>query len=115
MPVLQIARVNNVWRAAPANSGVSYTFQYEAGGQEVAVQQLAAAMREGPEALTNGVPEIFQVPEGVEAGTVVQTLFGTTDQLMWGAQTIIYGTVGDEMLIDDLEAAGEALALAIVG
>lgn len=113
MPTLLIYRnAAGSWEAAPANSGVEYTFQAIDGSQEVAVQQLAAAMQEGEEAVVAGAREIFDIPAGVSEEGVVQTLFGTTDTMTY-IDRIIWGTVGDDMLIDDLEAAGEALALAL--
>lgn len=112
MPNLLIARVDGIWKAAPANSGVEFVFKTELGTQETAIQQLAAAMQEGGEAVINGAEEIFVIPEGFEPADVVATLFNTTDTLTYVSR-IIYGTVGEEFLIDDLEMAGQALMLAI--
>jgi hypothetical protein len=112
VPNLLIARVGGIWKAAPANSGVEYVFQTIEGSQEPAVQQLAAAMKEGAEAVINGADEIFVVPPGTTSETVVETLFSTTDTLTYEAR-IIWGTVGEDFLIDDLAEAGEALALAL--
>lgn len=114
MPTLLIHRTAGDWVAAPANSGVQYSFQMVEGSQETAVQQLAAAMQGGEGAVVAGAEEIFVIPDGVPAAQVVQTLFGTTDTLTY-VSDIIWGTVGEDMLIEDLEAAGRALALALVG
>ena len=113
MPSLLISRINGIWQASPANSGVSFVFQTVEGSQETAVQQLAAAMQEGPGATVAGTPEIFEIPEGYTPDEVVSTLFDATDILTFG-ERIIYGTVGEEFLIDDLEAAGEALMAALL-
>jgi hypothetical protein len=112
MPTLLIHIADDNWVAEPANSGIQYTFSTIEGDQEVAVQQLAAAMQQGEEALVNGVSEIFEIPQGVDAEQVVQTLFNTTDTLTY-IDRIIYGVVGEEMLLDDIVQAGEALALAL--
>jgi hypothetical protein len=113
MPVLLISRVDGVWQASPANSGVSYAFVQADGTQDIAVQQLAVAMQQGTGALVNGVPEIFVLPDGVQAEQVVQTLFGTTDVLTYVSR-IIYGVVGEDMLLDEIAQAGLALAAALV-
>lgn len=114
MPTLLIHRTaGGDWVAAPANSGIQYSFQTIEGTQEVAVQQLAAAMQEGQQALIAGANEIFVLPPGVGEEQAVQILFNTTDTLTY-VDAIIYGTVGEEMLLDDIEAAGEALAAALL-
>lgn len=113
MPSLLIARVNGIWQASPANSGVSFVFQAIDGSQETAVQQLAAAMQDGAGATIEGAPEIFEIPEGYTPDEVVSALFDSTDILTFG-ERIIYGTVGEEFLIDDLEMAGEALMAALL-
>lgn len=115
MPALLIHIVDNSWVAAVANTNVQYTFVGTSQSfQETAVQQLAAAMQEGQEALVNGLPEIFQLPEGAQSEAVVNTVFGTTDQIVLG-ERVVYAAVGDDVLVDAgvLEEAGEALALAL--
>ena len=112
MPTLLIARLNGTWSASPANSGVSYTFQAVGGDQSVAVQQLAVAMQDGTGAVIAGANEIFVIPNGVTSQQVVESLFRTTDVLTY-IERIIYGTIGDEMLIDDMSQAGIALAAAL--
>ncbi len=52
MPTLLIHRLpEGTWVAAPANSGVQYTFQTYEGSQEPAVQYLAANMKQGERAV----------------------------------------------------------------
>lgn len=102
------------WIASVANSGVAYRFVAdEVGEQAVAVQQLAVAMQEGNAALLEGIPEIFDIPPEVEIQEVVGDLFCMTDEMMF-AEEMIYAAVGEEMLIDDLELAGEALARVLI-
>lgn len=102
------------WISTVANVGVTYRFVGETlEEQQIAVQQLAAAMQQGEAALLNGAEEIFEFDSTqIGAQEVIGDLFVTTDQMMF-EDAIIYGTVGEEMLIDDLEMAGEALARAL--
>ena len=102
------------WQASPANSGISYVFTGATlDEQATAVQQLAAAMQQGNQALANGIPEIFNVPNN--AGAVQQTidsLFGATDGIVYNGVPA-YTAVGDEVLTECLDEAGIALALAL--
>src|SRR5256885_7782313 len=114
MPSLLIHEIaDGDWVAAPANSGVQFTFQTIEGSQDLAIQQLAAAMQQGEEALVQGISEIFVMPPGVGEEELVQMLFNTTDTLTY-IDAIIWGTVGDDMLLDDIVEAGLAGVLLVI-
>jgi hypothetical protein len=113
MPALQIHIVDGSWIATVANTNIKYTFVGDnLGDQETSVQQLSAGMQEGQGAATEAISETLEIGE-TPAAEVAEQVFNTTDVLMYGDE-IIYGTVGEEMLWDDLEAAGEALAAMLV-
>lgn len=108
MPGLLINIVNDNWVAEVANTDISYTF---AGGnlamQSQNVQNLSLAMEMSEE---NGITVTsFFEDMGVENDVMVEQLFGDTDMILYVGR-VIYGTVGDESLIDVLVEAGEALA-----
>ncbi len=109
MPALLIGKIDGVMQASPANSGEFFALQTSDGDQSVALQQLVTAMRDGEGAMVNGAPEIFVIPEGYQPSQVVQSLFGTTDGIVFGGRPI-YTCVGDDVILDDLDLAAEALA-----
>lgn len=108
MPTLLINVVNGSWTVQVANTGVSYTFSGATlDAQAVSVQGFAETMAEG-NADVGFFLEAWDVPEE----QLAQQLFGTTDMITYVGD-IIYGSVGEEFIIDDLEVAGEALLAAL--
>lgn len=108
MPSLLVSIVNDRWAVQVANTDISYNFiGATLDAQEPYIIGFA-------ESMAQGVGDVADCLEGVEitGAELAQQLYGTTDILMYSAK-IIYGTVGEEFLIDDLEAAGEALWLVI--
>lgn len=110
MPTLLIHKVTGSWVAAPTGH-TQYTFKTIDGSQEPAIQQLAAAMQQGQAAVKNGIDEIFNLPTNSNKDQIVQNIFNTTDTLTY-VNKIIYGTVAPDMLLDDIELAGETLRMA---
>lgn len=109
MPTLLIHKVAGSWVAAPTGHG-QYTFETIDGSQEPAIQQLAAAMEHGQDAVIDGIDEIFNLPTNSNKNQIVQNIFNTTDTLTY-IDKIVYGTV-NEMLLDDIQQAGKALRMA---
>lgn len=98
------------WVAAPANSGVEYAFVDD---QVEAVQELAEAMQAGRAAVVAEVGDIFVLQPGTDLEGVVDTLFNTTDSLTF-AETVVFETEGEDMLVNELVECGDALAAAII-
>jgi len=118
MPALIINIIQHdgqrAWMASPANSEIFYFFRGAyIGDQAESIQLLSVCMQQGMEALLNGIPDVFDFPEGLRAADAVQQLFQTTDQILY-INRVIYGAVGEDMLIDDLELVGRALAEVII-
>jgi len=81
---------------------------------EAAVQRLAAAMKQGQAAVIEQQNQIFAAALENEPNPEVLTLFSTTNDLSFAGK-IIFETIPSEVgaevtLLNDLEAAGEALA-----
>lgn len=109
MPALTIHFVDNHWVADIANTNIRYQFYGQTLQEEViSVRSVADDMARN---YTGNMNTFFEGGDEIPNGELVQQLYGDTDILIYETN-IIYGTVGDEMLIDDLEAAGEALIAA---
>ncbi len=105
MPALLIGIVNGSWVARVANTNISYTFAgVDLADQVTVMRGFAETMSEGNEA----VGDFFDL-RAIDPQIVGPQLFGTTDSIVFGGNPI-YTAIGDEMIADDLEAAGEILA-----
>ncbi|WP_315814955.1 hypothetical protein [Paraflavitalea speifideaquila] len=52
----------------------------------------------------------LDLPAGTDEGTIGEQLFGTTDKL-YCTDSLVYGAIGDETILDDLAEAGRMLVL----
>ncbi len=104
MPALLIGIVDGSWVARIANTNISYTFLgVDLEDQVTVMRGFAETMESG----SNAVGDFF---DGVlDPDIIGPQLFETTDSIVLGGNPI-YTTIGDEMIADDLEAAGEILA-----
>lgn len=73
-----------------------------------AVQVLAEAMQQGPGQVVADAEYIFENADQVDL-EVIEDVFGSADQLLFGAEAI-YTCEEGETLLDVIEAVGEALA-----
>jgi hypothetical protein len=117
MPGLLIHIANGQWVASVANTNIRYNFVgANLDAQADSVQQLALSMEASAEGgaveLAQNIGNAIVLPNGVEGMQVVTDLFGSTDTVILGEQ-VIYGTVGEEVLIDALDEAGTALVAAL--
>src|SRR5215216_1558567 len=116
MPALLIQLVNNQWFASVANTNIQYRFAGQFFVDQVqCVRALAQAMNvagENVAALAQNIGNALVFPQEVQGMVVVNNLFAGTDTVVLGTR-VIYGVVGDEFLLDDLDGAGTALLLAL--
>lgn len=115
MPALIVQMTNNQWFVAVANTNIRYNFLGNTlAVQTQNVQRFAANMEYNGADLGEFNAAIGQAIDlnGVNADIVTQQLYATTDQILY-TDRIIYGTVGEEMLIDDLVEAGEIFCLVL--
>jgi hypothetical protein len=107
MPALIINIVNGTWCVRVANTQISYNFD----GADLAQQ--ARNVREFASIMSENNPDVgFFLQEDVPEEQLAQQLFGTTDQILY-VDRLIYATVGEDMLIEDLELAGRVLLEAL--
>ncbi|MFY0541017.1 hypothetical protein [Nannocystis pusilla] len=84
------------------------------GAQTQHVQYLAGNMAYNGEDLAEFnrlLPNALDL-DGVDAEVVTEQLYAGTDMINYAGR-MIYASVGDEMLIDELVEAGEALCIAL--
>ncbi len=108
MPGLLINIVNNRWVVEVANTPIAYNFE----GATLADQ--ATNVQGFAETMAGGDADVgfFLDAWGVDEAVLAQQLFGTTDTIVY-VGSIVYGAVGEEVIIDDLELAGECLLAAL--
>ncbi|MDC0719039.1 hypothetical protein [Nannocystis bainbridge] len=115
MPALLIQIIDNQWVAEVANTNIRYNFLgANLGSQTQHVQYLAGNMAYNGEDMAEFnrlLPNALDL-DGVAADVVTQQLYAGTDMINYAGR-IVYSAVGDEMLIDDLVEAGEALCIAL--
>lgn len=109
MPQLLINLNGKQWQVEIANAGI----QYDVAGNGVVaqaanVQQLSIEMQQGLAQVEATLDNIL-VLNGSDPISVTQTLFGTTDELMFNSEFVIAAVEGEE-LSDIIVDAGEALA-----
>lgn len=103
MPSLLINIVNGTWVAEVANTDISYIF----AGDNLQEQQ--QVVRGFAETMENDNPNVADFFTNVENPEVVgEQLFGTTDGIVYLGRPI-FTTIGEDVLLDDLELAGEVL------
>jgi hypothetical protein len=108
MPALLIHIVNGNWAVEVANTDIIYNFE------GATLEEQAEIVHTFAQTLANGDPDVvWLLDDGdIDAEELSQQLFSTTDMIIYNDQ-IIYGAVGEECIIDDLELAGEALLAAL--
>ena len=103
MPNLLINIVNGSWVAEVANTNIRYVF---AG---VDLPDQVQVVRGFAETMENDSPDVADFFINVNEPEIVgQQLFGTTDGIVFAGRPI-FTTVGEDVLLDDLELAGEVL------
>lgn len=98
-----LAVIPNVEKGQMVFAGDTYDEQFQS------VQELATAMAEGEGELDSVILGLFKdIPDEVTPGDLVQGMFGYTDEL-WLGDAVVTTAPEDEVLLDILEVAGEAL------
>jgi hypothetical protein len=113
MPSLLIQLINNQWVAEVANTNIRYQFiGNTVDVQTQAVQFLAGDMMENGGNLAEFNRYVGRALDigNVDADVVTQQLYAATDTLVYEGRPI-YASLGDEMLIDELAEAGQALCM----
>ncbi|MEL8054836.1 MAG: hypothetical protein AAGK66_01660 [Pseudomonadota bacterium] len=114
MPSLLFHIDGGNWVASVANTDVQYQFEGDTLSEQAeSLSCLGTDLEGGTASISDAVSVALDIPDGVEIADVVDELFATTDLLMYG-DSIIYGAVGAEMLIDTMEEVGTAI-LAVLG
>ena len=105
------------WRIQVANSDEFFTFMGEtAQEQTLRIQRLGQLMQEynaDPAMLIDELPVLIDWPPGPTSEQMVQALFGETTSLVYEDETIFAVAAADDVLIDAMVAAGEALLAAL--
>ncbi|HEY1542810.1 MAG TPA: hypothetical protein VGG01_10400 [Xanthobacteraceae bacterium] len=113
MAVLIIVRLPNKWVIRVAgDTNRSWDFQgVDLKEQEASVEYLADSMREGLQSVIDNIYEIVGVQGNVSARQTVQAIFGDTDGIQLNGNMVFNDA--DNMLLNVLEDAGEALFAAL--
>jgi hypothetical protein len=115
MPALMIQLINGQWVAEVSNTEIHYAFLGATlDAQTQRVQFLAANMAYNGEDIAAFNAQIGRALDlaGATPEEVTEQLYATTDAINYAGR-MVYAAVGDEVLLDVLEEAGEALLLAL--